>query len=193
MSSAGKLVVITAPSGAGKTTVVRYLLQQFPQLQFSISATTRQKRESEIDGRDYYFMQDAEFQQHIAIQDFIEYQEVYPGKFYGTLRSEVERIWQQEKSVIFDVDVKGAENLKLMYPASTLTIFIRPPSAEILIERLRKRQSETEASLAIRLERVKMEMQQEGKFDHSIVNDVLETTLHQAYTIVNSFLNKEDH
>lgn len=193
MSPAGKLVVITAPSGAGKTTVVRYLLQQFQQLQFSISATTRLKRENEIDGRDYYFMQGEEFQQHIAKHDFIEYQEVYPGKFYGTLRSEVERIWQDEKSVIFDVDVKGAENLQRMYPVSTLTIFIRPPSAEILIERLRKRQSETEASLAIRLERVKMEMQQEAKFDHSIINDVLETTLHQAYTIVNSFLNKEDN
>ena len=178
----GKLVIVTAPSGAGKTTIVKHLLAQENRLSFSVSATTRPIRANEIDGRDYYFLTEAAFRQKI------EWEEVYPGKLYGTLKSEVERIWNGGKHIIFDVDVKGALSLKNKYPEHTISIFIEPPSLPILIDRLTKRNTETPATLATRIERVKYELTFAGSFDHVIINDNLELAQTQAFDLVHNFL-----
>lgn len=186
---AGKLIIVTAPSGAGKTTIVKHVLQQFPSLRFSVSATTREKRNHEVDGKDYYFISSDTFEKNIAEGVFVEWQEVYPGKYYGTLHAELERIWAEGNHIIFDVDVKGAYNLQHMYPHNSVSIFIKPPSAEVLIERLKNRKTETPESLAIRLERVRMELSWEKKFDYVIVNDDLESAKNEADNLVASFLN----
>lgn len=186
-----KAIVFTAPSGAGKTTVVRHLLSTYQQLAFSISATSRSKRNNEIDGRDYYFFSVMDFKNKIAENEFVEWEEVYPGVFYGTLRKEVKRLWQLNKYVIFDVDVKGAVNIKKEFKEDCLTVFIRPPSLNILVERLKNRKSESPESLRIRIERVKFEMSYQDQFDQIIVNDVLDTTLKDAEMIVEDFLNIE--
>ncbi len=184
----GKLVIVTAPSGAGKTTIVKHLLAAEPNLVFSVSATTRPIRNMEVDGKDYYFLTMETFQQKVEADAFVEWEEVYPGKCYGTLKSEVERIWNSGKHVIFDVDVKGALALKNKYPEHTISIFIKPPSLEILVERLKNRNTETPETLAIRTERMKYELTFARYFDHVIVNDNLDTAKREAQTLVHNFL-----
>ncbi len=186
----GKLIIVTAPSGAGKTTIVRHLLDQITDLAFSVSATTRPRRTHEVDGRDYYFITLDAFSQKVEAGEFVEWEEVYPGKCYGTLKSEVERMWANGQDVIFDVDVKGALSLKNKYPDRTLSIFVKPPSVEALADRLLKRGTETPETLATRLERVRYELTFAEKFDRIIVNDNLETALAEAYSLVYNFLGR---
>ncbi len=184
-----KLVIFTAPSGAGKTTIVRHLLQRFDNLAFSVSATTRKQRAHEIDGRDYYFLTPEEFMQRVAHGDFLEWEEVYPGQYYGTLRSEIERLWQEGKDVIFDIDVKGAWRIKQAYPDKSLAVFVMPPSPKTLFERLRNRHTENEESLHMRIARASEELKWAPRFDVILVNDHLEDALKQAEKIVGEFLN----
>lgn len=185
-----KVIIVTAPSGAGKTTIVRHLLEQITELSFSVSATTRPKRGHEVDGKDYYFLSDENFQSRIDAGDFLEWEEVYSGSRYGTLRLEVDRLWSQGKSVIFDVDVKGALNLKKAYPEQSLAIFIQPPSVDALEQRLRKRETEDESSLQKRLGRSKAELEYAAQFDHVLINDHLETALEEALRLVERFLHR---
>ncbi len=187
-----KLIVFTAPSGAGKTTIVRSLLNTFDNLAFSVSATTRAKRDGEVHGRDYYFIGVNEFKSLMQVNAFLEWEEVYENQFYGTLKSEVERLWKEEKCVIFDIDVKGALNIKKAYPAETLTVFVKPPSPEILFERLRNRKSESEESLQKRINRAAFELTFEKHFDIVLVNDVLEAALKNATDIAERWLNDSE-
>jgi guanylate kinase len=184
----GKLVIVTAPSGAGKTTIVKHLLSVEANLVFSVSATTRPIRASEEDGKDYYFLSIDNFKQKVKENAFVEWEEVYPGKCYGTLKSEVERIWNNKKHIIFDVDVKGALSLKNKFPDNTISIFIQPPSLEILIDRLQKRNTETPETLATRIERVKYELTFAPQFDHVIVNDNLDKAKQEAQLLVHNFI-----
>lgn len=186
----GKLIIITAPSGAGKTTIVKYLLQQIPSLAFSVSATTRNIRPNEKDGIDYYFLTVDAFKNKIENHEFVEWEEVYPGRFYGTLKVEVKRLWDADKQIIFDVDVKGAMHLQNKFPERTLSVFIKPPSIEVLIERLQKRKTETPQTLETRIERFKLELAYENKFDKVIINDVLETAEREAYEAVMQFIGR---
>lgn len=188
----GKLIVITAPSGAGKTTIVRHLIKTFDFLGFSISATTREKRKHEEDGKDYYFMSVEEFKKMRRRRKFLEWEEVYDNQYYGTLKSEVERIWKEGKHIIFDVDVKGAKDIKKAYPDETLAIFVKPPSVEELFERLRNRKTETEASLKKRFARSKRELKYEKKFDKVLVNDDLEIALQEAEEMVINFIKEKN-
>jgi len=182
-------VVFSAPSGSGKTTIVRHLLQKFPQLGFSISACTRDKRgRSEENGKDYYFLTPEDFRTRIENEEFVEWEEVYEGAFYGTLKSEVERIWDSGRSVIFDVDVKGGISLKDFYQEKALTIFVKVPSIESLRERLKGRGTESEDSLSRRLFKVQFEMGFQDRFDVVLLNDNLEDTLKEAEKIVSDFL-----
>jgi len=181
----GKLLAVTAPSGAGKTTIVRHLLKTFKdQFAFSVSATTREKRKKEKEGVDYYFMSIKDFKDKVYDSDFIEWEEVYEDQYYGTLISEVERIWAMEKHIIFDIDVKGAKNIKEQYGDRCHTLFIKPPSLEVLIDRLKNRKTESEASLKKRIARVKVEMTYEQYFDITLINDKLEVALEEAENIV---------
>jgi len=184
----GKLLLITAPSGAGKTTIVRHLLNEFDSLAFSVSATTRSRRYYEEEGKDYYFLPKDRFQQLIQEKEFVEWEEVYTDLYYGTLKSEVERLWAANKNIIFDIEVKGATNIKKAYPDNSFAIFIKPPSIESLLERLQNRKTEDADSLRKRIERAKEEMTYENCFDHVIVNDNLEKAFKEAELIVNSFL-----
>lgn len=184
----GKMFIFTAPSGAGKTTVVRHLLDKYKELDFSISAATREKRAYEIDGKDYYFMSVADFKQKINEGAFVEWEEVYANQFYGTLKSEVERIWQEGKHIIFDIDVKGAKNIKAQYGDRCMAVFVRPPSYDVLVERLTSRNTESVESLKMRIEKVKREMVDENSFDMVVVNDVLDITLTEADHIVETFI-----
>lgn len=184
----GKMFIFTAPSGAGKTTVVRHLLDKYKELDFSISAATREKRAYEIDGKDYYFMSVADFKQKINEGAFVEWEEVYANQFYGTLKSEVERIWQKGKHIIFDIDVKGAKNIKAQYGDRCMAVFVRPPSYDVLVERLTSRNTESVESLKMRIEKVKREMVDENSFDMVVVNDVLDITLTEADHIVETFI-----
>lgn len=183
-----KLIIITAPSGAGKTTIVKHLLGHFPQLAFSVSATTRARRDYELDGRDYYFITPEEFRERIANDEFAEWQEVYTNQFYGTLKKELERLWSQGHDIVFDIDVKGALNLKQAYPDRSLAIFIQPPSHEILVERLKRRRTESEESLKKRIAKVDEELSYANKFDLAIVNDVLDNALETAENAVSNFI-----
>ncbi|MCB0704986.1 MAG: guanylate kinase [Saprospiraceae bacterium] len=185
----GKLIVITAPSGAGKTTIVHHLLNTIDELAFSVSATSRAPRPHEEDGRDYYFLSFDEFSRRIEAGDFLEWEEVYENQFYGTLKSELERIWALGKHIIFDIDVKGALNIQSHYPGRCLTIFVKPPSKEILFDRLRKRRTESAASLKKRISRAEEELTYEPYFDDTLINDVLEIALTEAEQKVNAFLN----
>lgn len=182
------MIIITAPSGAGKTTIVRHLLKTFDFLGFSVSATTRDKREHEVEGKDYYFLSADEFKELISNKELAEYEEVYENQFYGTLKSEIERVCKHDKKIIFDIDVKGATNLKEQYGDQALAIFISPPSLEILEERLINRQTESEASLQKRLARVRKEMEYINTFDTVLVNDKLDVALKEAEQKVLSFL-----
>ena len=183
-----KLIVITAPSGAGKTTIVHHLLARFDTLAFSVSATTRRPRPDEQDGRDYYFLTPASFKAEIEAGAFVEWEEVYEGQFYGTLRAEVERLWAQNKDIIFDIDVQGALNIKRAYPERCLAIFIAPPSMAVLRERLESRETENPESLRRRLEKAEEEMLYREHFDQVLVNDDLDKALRRAIAWVDAFL-----
>lgn len=187
-----KLVVFSAPSGSGKTTVVRHLLDVIPDLEFSISATTRPMRAGEKHGHDYYFYTNEEFQAAIEKNAFIEYEEVYKGVNYGTLKTEVHRLWEEGKTVIFDLDVEGGLTIKKYYGEQALALFLRPPSVDILIGRLRSRNTENEEQLTMRIAKVHSELKFEQLFDKVIVNDVLSDTFVNAESIVTSFLKSED-
>lgn len=187
-TSSGKLLVITAPSGAGKTTIVKHLIQTYPELAFSVSATNRDARPRERNGIDYYFMSTEEFKQKISSDAFLEWEEVYDGQYYGTLRSEVERLWQNGKHIIFDIDVRGATNIKKAYGSSCLTVFIKPPSFQELVRRLRGRQTETNASFRKRITRIKKELSYETTFDKVLVNDLLDVALKEAELITEEFI-----
>lgn len=186
-----KLLIFTAPSGAGKTTIVRHLLSHFDQLAFSISATTRQPRPGEVDGKDYYFISPERFKQLIAEGAFVEWEQVYAHQYYGTLKREVERLWQAQKHIIFDIDVKGAINIKKAYPNNSLAVFICPPSEEVLIERLKQRRTEDQRSLEKRIKKIKQELGYQDQFDVVLVNDELEKALREAEKIVLDFLQKD--
>jgi guanylate kinase len=184
----GKLLIITAPSGAGKTTIVHDLLRHFPVLAFSVSVTTRPQRPHEMEGVDYYFTSESSFREKIEDGQFAEWQEVYPGRLYGTLRSEMTRLWAMDKCVVFDIDVLGAMNLKKLYPQDSLSIFIAPPSLEVLENRLLGRGTETESTIRMRLDRARMEMEQQENFDLIVVNDDLETACQTVRRAVEQFL-----
>ena len=185
-----KVVVFTAPSGSGKTTIVRHLLKTYHrQLGFSVSATSREPREGEIDGEDYYFLTAQNFLKHIERGDFLEWEEVYINQYYGTLKSEVTRIWGEEKHIIFDVDVIGAKDIKAHFGEQCLAIFIRPPSIQVVIKRLKKRGSETPANLEKRIARIKRELTFEEAFDKVLINDILDVALKEAELLVEEFIN----
>lgn len=188
----GRLILITAPSGAGKTTIVRHLLEKYDFLDFSISATTRERRPNEIDGKDYYFLSHETFRSKIDDGEFVEWEEVYANQFYGTLKSEVERIWKLGKHIIFDIEVNGARNIQKTYPKDTLSIFIQPPSEAALLERLKNRKTEDEASLKKRMARSVKELTYANYFDLILVNDVLADALAKAENIIESYLNPND-
>jgi len=181
-SSRGRLIVISAPSGAGKTSIARAILARHPSMRFSVSATTRARRLGELEGRDYYFLSRKEFEQRVAAGAFAEWEEIY-GDLYGTLRSEIDRALEAGESLLFDVDVKGGLSIKALYPEAVL-IFIRPPSVEKLYERLRNRRTEDVATLTRRMERVPMELSLGERFDHGVVNDVLERAIEEVDGIV---------
>lgn len=185
----GKLIVFSAPSGSGKTTIVRHLLAQKDlNLEFSISATSREPRENEVDGKDYYFMDLKEFKSHIKNENFLEWEEVYRDNFYGTLNSEVQRIWAMGKHVVFDIDVVGGLDIKHIYPEQTLAVFVEPPSIEELKIRLKKRKTESEDRIAMRVAKASIEMATAPQFDYIIVNEDLDTALEEAYQLVKDFI-----
>ena len=184
----GKAIIFSAPSGSGKTTIVRHLLEKNPDLGFSISASTRDKRgRTEAHGKDYYFLTPEEFKKKIDSNEFVEWEEVYEGNFYGTLKSEIERIWGSGKNVIFDVDVKGGIALKNYFGDRALAIFVKVPSLEILKERLHDRGTESEESLSRRLFKAKFEMTFQDKFDKVLVNENLDHSLRQAQELYDAF------
>lgn len=180
----GKVIVISAPSGAGKTTLVHHLLHTFDELEFSVSATTRKPRQGETDGKDYYFLSTDEFKRRISAGDFLEYEEVYKGLFYGTLKSEIKRLWDKGKVVIFDVDVMGGINLKKYFGKSAISIFLKAPDPETLEQRLRTRSTEEESVLLERLAKARKELAMEKEFDIVLVNDELAYTFTTAESIV---------
>ena len=184
----GKLLVFSAPSGSGKTTLVHHLLAQGLPLEFSISATSRPPRAHEVDGKDYYFLSPTVFQEKIKTHAFVEYEEVYEGLFYGTLKSELERIWTNGKHGIFDIDVQGGLNIKKYYPQQTLTLFIQPPSIAALEERLQQRGTETPESLHQRVAKAAEELAFADQFDVVIVNDNLEDAKKEVFERVSTFL-----
>lgn len=187
----GKLIVFSAPSGSGKTTIVKYLLTQ-PQLHldFSISATSRYMRDGEINGKDYYFISPEDFQKKIAENAFVEHEEVYKDNFYGTLKTELERIWSEGKHVIFDIDVVGGLNIKNQYPDQTLAIFVNPPSVDELERRLKFRQTESDEKIAMRLEKAERELARAPEFDVILENHDLEIAKNEAVQLVSNFLNQ---
>jgi guanylate kinase len=186
----GKIIIITAPSGAGKTTIVKHLLQQYAhQLAFSVSAATRKPRMNEKDGADYYFMSSEDFRKKIREQAFVEWEMVYEDKYYGTLKSELERIWHSQKIPVLDVDVKGAMHVQEQYPDTSLSLFIMPPSPEELKRRLESRGTETADSIQTRLSKAAYEMTFCHHFNAIIINEVLETACTEAAGLVKSFIN----
>lgn len=189
MIKGGKLIVFSAPSGSGKTTIVRHLLKQKKlNLEFSISATSRIAREGEKHGEDYYFISTKEFKNHIKNGDFLEWEEVYRDNFYGTLQTEVDRIWKQGKNVIFDIDVVGGLRIKKKYPKETIAVFVKPPSVDELKIRLKKRKTESEEKINMRIAKASIEMATAPQFDHIIENDRLEKALQEAEALVHQFV-----
>lgn len=192
MSATNKLIVFSAPSGSGKTTIVKHLLQNTDlPLEFSISAASRDPRGEEVHGKDYYFLSIEDFKAKIANNEFIEHEEVYTNNFYGTLKSEVERIWALGKAVIFDIDVIGGLNIEKQFPEETLSIFVQPPNKVELEKRLRGRATETEEKIQMRLAKADRELSYAEKFDAIITNDNLEIAKQEAYQLVSKFLNKK--
>ncbi len=187
----GKLIVFSAPSGSGKTTIVRHLLkQEHLNLAFSISATSREKRGTEQDAKDYYFLSASDFKQHIKDDDFLEWEEVYRDNFYGTLKTEVERIWALGKNVIFDIDVSGGLRIKRKFPEQTIAIFVKPPSIDELKIRLKKRKTESDDKINMRISKASAELATAPLFDVIIENDNLDKALHEAEHLVSDFINK---
>jgi guanylate kinase len=186
----GKLIIFSAPSGAGKTTIVHHLLKVFPELEFSVSACSRPMRKGETNGKDYYFISLEEFKQKIANNEFAEYEEVYKDNFYGTLKSEIERIWKKGKHIIFDMDVIGGLNLRMQFGNNALAIFVMPPSIEHLEMRLKSRDTETPESIKRRIGKAGQEIKKASLFDKTILNDDLEKALKEAEQIVGSFLKQ---
>ena len=186
-----KVVIFSAPSGSGKSTVVNHLLGLHPELEFSISATSRAPRGQEQHGVEYYFFTADEFRQMIAEDKFVEYEEVYAGSFYGTLKSEVERIWAKGHTIIFDIDVQGGVNLKRIFGDQALSVFIQAPSVEVLRERLIGRGTDTEEAIRKRVDKAASEMEfAAGKFDYTLINDDLQTALAEAERVVGGFLSE---
>jgi guanylate kinase len=190
----GKLIIFSAPSGSGKTTIVRHLLNKFPDLiEFSISATSRSRRGAEENGKDYYYLSLADFKEKIAKHEFLEWEEVYAGTYYGTLRSEVERIWQKGKAVIFDIDVEGGLNLKYQFKENALAVFVMPPSIKILEERLRSRQEDSPESITRRIAKAEKELKTAELFDVFILNETLPEACEKAEKVMLEFLTKCSH
>ena len=189
LNHTGKLIVFSAPSGSGKTTIVRHLLGQ-PELnlEFSISATSREPRGTEVHGTDYYFISLKEFKNHIKADDFLEWEEVYRDNFYGTLWKEVQRIWAMGKHVIFDIDVVGGLRIKKKFPDKTLAVFVKPPSVDELKIRLKKRSTESEDKINMRVAKASVELATAPQFDHIILNDNLEKALNEAVALVAGFV-----
>lgn len=186
-----KVVIFSAPSGAGKSTIVNHLLGLYPELEFSISATSRAPRGQEKHGVEYYFFSADEFRQLIAEDSFVEFEEVYAGSFYGTLKSEVDRIWAKGHTIIFDIDVQGGVNLKKFFGEKALSVFIQAPSVEILRERLVGRGTDTEEAIERRVAKAASEMEfAEGKFDYVLINDDLQTAKEEAEKVIGDFLRK---
>lgn len=185
-----KLIVFSAPSGSGKTTIVRHLLgiEKF-NLEFSISATSREKRGEEVDGKDYYFLSADEFKSKIKNNEFLEWEEVYRDNFYGTLKTEVERIWAKGKHVIFDIDVSGGLRIKRKFPEQTLAVFVKPPSIDALKIRLKKRKTESEDKINMRVAKASAELATAPLFDVIVVNDELEKALQEAEVLIQNFVN----
>lgn len=186
-----KIIIITAPSGSGKTTIVKQLLQRTPSLGFSISACTRNPRPGEVHGKDYYFLDEADFKQKIEEHAFIEWEMVYTGKYYGTLKSEVDRIWSEGKAPLVDIDVLGALNIKSQYGDKAITLFIKAPSVEELRKRLEARGTETPQTLQERLDKAAYELSFSDRFDCIVVNDDLERAIEETMTIISNFLQKD--
>ena len=185
----GKIIIITAPSGAGKTSIAGYLIKKYPQVAFSISAATRSARGNEKNGVDYYFMSEEEFQEKIHNKEFMEWEMVYEGKYYGTLKCEMERIWSEGKVPILDIDVKGAIHIQNQYPENSLSIFIQPPSTDELKKRLQSRGLESEENIAIRVSKAAYEMSFSHSFNKVVVNENLEQACAETEEIIVTFLN----
>jgi guanylate kinase len=188
MNTKGRLIIFSAPSGAGKTTIVQHLLTKIPQLEFSISATTRKPRGDERNGKDYYFISKEEFLHRIAKKEFVEFEEVYTGTFYGTLRTEIDRIWQKGKVAIFDIDVQGGLHLKRKYDRQALAVFVQPPSLEVLIERLTGRGTDTIEKLKERVIKAEKELNYAPEFDVILKNYDLQTACGEAEELVRQFI-----
>jgi guanylate kinase len=189
MNNGGKLIVFSAPSGSGKTTIVRHLLGiEELNLEFSISAATREPRGEEVSGKDYYFMSIHDFKQHIKHEDFVEWEEVYRDNFYGTLKSEVERIWALGKNVIFDIDVAGGLRIKKKFPEQTLAVFVKPPSVDELKRRLKERSTESEDKINMRIAKAHVELATAPQFDTIIKNYDLDVAKQEAYQLVKGFV-----
>ena len=188
----GKLIVFSAPSGSGKTTIVRHLLgKEDLNLEFSISAATREARGEEVNGKDYYFMSLKDFKTHIKNEDFVEWEEVYRDNFYGTLKSEVERIWAKGKNVIFDIDVAGGLRIKHKFPEETLAVFVKPPSVDELKRRLKERSTESDDKINMRIAKASVELATAPQFDVVIKNYDLNIALEEAYQLVKNFVNEK--
>lgn len=193
MKHQGKLVIFSAPSGAGKTTIVHELLRRIPELSFSISATTRESRGTEENQKDYYFISKEQFLHRVAKHEFAEFEEVYSGTFYGTLRSEIERIWQTGKHVVFDIDVQGGMRLKKKYGEEAISIFVQPPSMEVLIQRLTGRGTDSPEKLKERIAKAGVELATAPEFDIILNNNELSAACDEAEKIVREFLAKKIH
>lgn len=188
----GKLIVFSAPSGSGKTTIVRHLLgKEDLNLEFSISAASRDPRGEEEHGKDYYFISLEEFKKHIKAEDFLEWEEVYRDNFYGTLKAEIERIWALGKNVIFDIDVAGGLRIKHKFPEQTLAVFVKPPSVDELKRRLKERSTETDDKINMRIAKASVELATAPQFDTIIKNYDLDTAKEEAYQLVKAFVNKD--
>ena len=188
----GKLLVFSAPSGSGKTTIVRHLLaQEDLNLEFSISCATREPRGEEVDGKDYYFITWEEFKKHIKAEEFVEWEEVYTNNYYGTLKSEVERIWAKGKNVIFDIDVSGGLRIKHKFPQETLAVFVKPPSVDELKRRLKERSTESDEKINMRIAKAHVELATAPQFDKIIKNYDLDVAKAEAYELVKEFIEKK--
>ncbi len=187
----GKVIIVSAPSGAGKTTVVRHLLASGLNLAFSVSACSRPPRKHEINGKDYYFLSVADFQEKIREGAFVEWEEVYPGKYYGTLKQEIQRIWDENHHILFDVDVKGGMNLKKVFGDRALALFIMPPTFRELEKRIRSRATDSESSIVERIKKASIELTYANLFDYTLINDNLDVALKEAVNIVSRFIGEE--